>query len=271
MNRTAKKVIMIVAAAVFVFSSAMFFKEYRQAKSAAEFSASISEMAVTFTAKDQNHETTEKDIPDKSTTKNPEVFSDDKEKKAEESPIRVDFDLLYEQNRDVVAWLYCPDTPINYPVVQASDNDYYLHRLLDGRYNTAGSLFADCRNSADFSDWNTVIYGHNMKNNSMFGTLTDYKKQSYFEDHPVMYLLTPKQSYKVNVLAGFVTQANSEIYHTFNPNQEEKEALIESWLNMSDFDSKADIATEYNLVSFSTCSDGNSNERYVIVGVLENL
>ena len=89
-------------------------------------------------------------------------------------PIQVDFDVLSKENQDVIGWLYCPDTSINYPVVQAADNEYYLHRLLDDSKNAAGTLFMDYRNSADLSDWNSVIYGHNMKNGSMFGSLPDY-------------------------------------------------------------------------------------------------
>ncbi len=105
----------------------------------------------------------------------------------ETTPITVDFEALRKENGDVVGWLYCEDTPINYPIVQSEDNDYYLRRLLDSTWNIAGTIFMDYRNAPDFSDWNTIIYGHNMNNDSMFGTLQDYKKQAYYEEHPVLY------------------------------------------------------------------------------------
>ena len=82
----------------------------------------------------------------------------------ETAPIIVDFEVLQTENKDIIAWLHCPDTKINYPVAQSEDNSYYLRRLLDGSWNTAGTIFMDYRNSADFSDRHTVIYGHNMKN-----------------------------------------------------------------------------------------------------------
>ena len=129
----------------------------------------------------------------------------------------------------------------------------------------------DFRNSDDFSDWNSVIYGHNMKNDSMFGTLPDYKAQSYYEEHPTMFLLTPAQNYKINILAGFVTPANSELYSAFNPSEEEKELLVEEWMNDSDFDSTAILTSEHTVITLSTCSYEYSNARYVIIGVLEKL
>lgn len=84
----------------------------------------------------------------------------------ETAPIIVDFEVLQTENKDIIAWLHCPDTKINYPVAQSEDNSYYLRRLLDGSWNTAGTIFMDYRNSADFSDRHTVIYGHNMKNDT---------------------------------------------------------------------------------------------------------
>lgn len=104
---------------------------------------------------------------------------------SETAPIKVDFERLQEENKDIIAWLYCPDTEINYPVVQSKDNEYYLRRLLDGTWNIAGTLFMDYRNAADCSDLHTIIYGHNMKNNTMFGSLPKYSKQEYYEEHSV--------------------------------------------------------------------------------------
>ena len=103
----------------------------------------------------------------------------------------VDFDALRETGPDIIGWLTLPDTAINYPVTQADDNEYYLHHLYDGTYNKTGCLFADYENQEDFSDRNTIIYGHNMRDGSMFATLNEYDEQSYFDGHPKMYLVTP--------------------------------------------------------------------------------
>ena len=78
--------------------------------------------------------------------------------------IGIDFDALLAENKDIVGWIYSENTPINYPVVQGRDNDYYLHRMLDGTNNIAGTIFMDSRNDPNLGDYNTIIYGHNMKN-----------------------------------------------------------------------------------------------------------
>ena len=78
-------------------------------------------------------------------------------------PFTVNFDALKQQNKDVVGWIYSKDTPINNPILQSNDNAYYLRKLITGEYNTAGSLFMDYRNNSKMQDYNTIIYGHNMK------------------------------------------------------------------------------------------------------------
>ncbi len=109
MNRSARKIIMIVAASVFVFSSAMVLKDYLQMKAAAEFSESISEMVVDLPTEENDYEMIYNDITDESETVQSEGSKDITEEKSEDAPIQVDFNLLGNQNQDIVAWLYCPD------------------------------------------------------------------------------------------------------------------------------------------------------------------
>ena len=185
----------------------------------------------------------------------------------ETAPIEVDFEILWETNEDVVGWIYCEDTPINLPLVQAEDNDYYLHRLIDGTWNISGTLFVDYRNAGNFSDINTIIYGHNMKNKGMFGTLSNYKEQSYYEDHPVMWLLTPDENYKVELIAGYVTPSTSEIY-SFGQTEEEVLALAEQSIGKSTFISDFQVSQGDRYVTLSTCSYEYDNARYILIGRL---
>ena len=167
---------------------------------------------------------------------------------SETAPITVDFERLQEENKDIIAWLYCPDTEINYPVVQSKDNEYYLRRLLDGTWNIAGTLFMDYRNAADCSDLHTIIYGHNMKNNTMFGSLPKYSKQEYYEEHSVLYLLTPKQNYKVKLIAGYVTPSDSKVYE-FEKTKEERSGLLKTALDNSLFTSGTTVSDEDRLLT----------------------
>lgn len=179
----------------------------------------------------------------------------------------VDFEALQAQNPDIVAWIYSPDTLINYPVVQAKDNSYYLRRMLDGRYNKNGTIFMDYRNASDMSDLHTIIYGHNMRNSAMFGTLTEYSKQEYYDEHPFIWLLTPEQNYKIEVISGFITPSDGEVY-VFPSSNEERDKLVEYVMKSSDFSSEVDIMPEERLVTLSTCTYEYDDARYVLVGVL---
>lgn len=180
-------------------------------------------------------------------------------------PLRVDFDVLQEENPDIVGWLYCKDTPINYPVVQGEDNQYYVHHMTDGTSNAGGAIFLDFRNSSGFQDWNSVIYGHNMRNKSMFGSLENYKQQSYYDEHPVIWLLTRECAYRINLYAGFVTAADSESY-TMYQSEEELNAYLDSVAAKSTFTSWMGREMVHNIVTLSTCSYEYNSARYVLIG-----
>ncbi len=184
-----------------------------------------------------------------------------------ELPITVDFEALSERNGDVIGWLYCPDTVINYPVVQGENNDQYLRRGLDGKYLVSGTLFADYRSAALGEDANYIIYGHNMKNGTMFGELGEYKSQEYFDKHPVMYYLTPNGNYRLELFAGAVVKRDDKIYLP-NQSREDLFELLEEYTKKSTF--KSDVEAEYNdvIVTLSTCSYDFSDARYIVIGRL---
>lgn len=182
-------------------------------------------------------------------------------------PIEVDFEQLRKTNGDTVAWIYCEGTPINYPIAQSDDNSYYLHLRLDGTRSAAGTLFADFRCSNDFSELNSIVYGHNMKNGTMFGTLPKYKNQSYYDEHPAMWLVTPDKSYKIELIAGFVTESDSDSYDIFY-DRSDLEMYIETAVSRSTFVSGADVGSVGRIIELSTCSYEYNDARYVVLGEL---
>lgn len=186
---------------------------------------------------------------------------------AEACPV-VDFDALRAINPDIVAWLICEDTLINYPVVQGRDNDYYLKHLFDGTRNNAGCLFVDSSNEPDFVDHNTVIYGHHMKDNSMFSVLTEYKTQSFYEEHPQMILLTPEGNYTIDLFAGYVTDVNADSWKLWFSSNAEFEEWLRETRPKSTFMSDVEASTSDRFVTLSTCSYEFDNARYVVVGKL---
>ena len=188
------------------------------------------------------------------------------------TPITVDFEALTQQNPDVVGWLYSADTPINYPVLKGNSNDQYLYTLLNGKYNKAGSLFADYRMKDTVEEaFNYIIYGHNMKNNTMFGTLTEYKKQKYYEAHTELYLLTPDKSYRLRPYSGFITKAGSEIIYKLDHNATTLERYMTMIKERSTFKNDLVYTNGQPVVTLSTCAYDYDDARYVLVCIAEEL
>lgn len=185
----------------------------------------------------------------------------------ETSGIAVDFAKLSATNKDVIGWIYCADTPINYPVVQAGDNATYLHAGLDGKYLRSGTIFADYRNGVIGADDQFVLYGHSMKNKTMFGSLMGYKKQAYYDAHPVLYYLTPDAEYRIELFAGCVMKVVDIIYQP-NPGEEEYATYIAEMRKRSTFRSEVSVSAEDSIVVLSTCSYEFDNARYVALGKL---
>lgn len=157
---------------------------------------------------------------------------------------------------------------INYPVVQGSDNSYYLHRMLDGSYSAAAAFSWLTNAASDFSYDNSILYGHNMKNGSMFQSLLSYGKQEYYDEHPVMYLLTPEQNYAVKLVAGFVTSSTSWVYTIQFGSEESKMEYLEKAIASSTFTSSVTPTAEDRLLTLSTCSYDYDEPGHVVIGVL---
>ena len=185
-----------------------------------------------------------------------------------ESPdMPIDFAALWSVNPDATAWLYCPDTVIDYPVMRAKDYDYYLRRLPDGTYNVNGSLFIDYNCTPDFADRLTVIYGHNMRSGQMLGSLKGYKGQAYYEKHPYMYLYTGQEICRVDLLYGCVIGAGQWRDRAFMYEMN-LDALLAYAARNTTFASKAQYAPGDRVVALSTCSYEFDGARYVVIGVL---
>lgn len=124
-----------------------------------------------------------------------------------------DFSSLLKQNPDVVGWLLMPGAQVDHPVVQAVDNDYYLHRNLYGETEYAGTIFMDYRCRWGESP-NAVIYGHNMTDGSMFGHLKQYMEESVWEENPYFWFITPQHVYRCDIFAVYLTTAEKDYIRT---------------------------------------------------------
>lgn len=181
---------------------------------------------------------------------------------------QVDFTTLQQMNNDVVAWIEAEDSIIDYPVVQGEDNDYYLNHLFTKQKNKLGSLFADYRTPGDFSEKNTIIYGHNMKDGSMFASLTRYRDQIYYDDHSVMQLYTPDGSYSIELFAGIVADGDYEFVRMDFEDDTDFLLYIDELKGDSTFQSEVKVTAQDRIISLVTCSYEFNNARYALFGKL---
>lgn len=181
----------------------------------------------------------------------------------------VDFAALAEINPDIVAWIYIEDTEINYPVVQGSDNQYYLKHLFSGEWNSLGCIFLDTRNAPDFSDQNSIIYGHHMKNGTMFSGLTEYKNQEFYDTHPTILIMTPEQNYRIEVFAGYVANVKDNAWKVDFGTDTAIEDWQKSVMERSCFESEITPAVTDRIVTLSTCSYEFDNARFVLFGIIQ--
>ena len=185
-------------------------------------------------------------------------------------PITVDFAALQAENPDIEGWLYCANSRINYPVMRGATNDTYLHHNMKGEYDFAGCLFVDAESQPNFADASTIIYGHHMLDDSMFGTLDDWADQGFYEEHPVMWLLTPTQNYQVVLVSGHAVSAYSDIYEVHRERDAAFAQFLATVSEQSDFTpvEGADLNPDRNYVMLSTCSTLFEDARYVLHGKL---
>ena len=177
----------------------------------------------------------------------------------EDEKYAVDFEKLKEKNSDVVAWLKVNGTNIETTVVKTTDNDYYLTHNFNKEYNSAGWIFADYKNKVDGTDENLVIYGHNMRDDSMFGSLKWVINEDWYnnEDNKYITLITENETQVYEVFS--VYQIEKEDYYIqTNFNTEKKfSAFLETIKKRSKKDFNVDVNKEDNILTLSTCANNN--------------
>ena len=183
----------------------------------------------------------------------------------------INFKALQAVNPDVIGWIYSPNTTINYPVVQGDDNAYYLKHLADGTENRNGCPFLDVQNRPDFTDDNSIIYGHHMQNGTMFAGISWYEDQSYYDEHPMMYLMTPAAAYRIEFFSGYITTMDSSAYMQNFGSIREHTDWMKEVSSRSDFRANLEISAYNRVITLSTCAYRFENARYVLHGKLTKL
>lgn len=253
--KTVRTVLIAVLAAVFAVSLAGVFRaqmEYRQGAedySAAQDVAGLPESTV------------------------PEELPQEPE---EEDPVAdtlraTDLAALQAVNEDVIGWIQIPDTVISYPLMQGTDNDLYLEHTWDLKFNAVGAIFADYRNSRDLSDFNTVIYGHNMRDDSMFGSLHNFKDPEFLSTHPYVYLADESGCRRYQIFAAYeVSVSSAESYQIGFADEADRQTFLDRCLALSGGDTDTVPTPEDRILTLSTCTGWGHSSRWVIQAVLDH-
>lgn len=184
------------------------------------------------------------------------------------SYLNIDFDTLKELNNDIYAWIYIPNTEINYPVLQHPEDDsYYLNHNLDGQKGYPGCIYSEKYNAIDFSDPVTILYGHNMNNGTMFGDLHRYEDTHFLNEnyHISIYTSTQFFEYEIVLIAEY---DNIHILKNFDfLDKEGKTLFLKSVLNESQkvLTKNLDLDSTSQLLVLSTCLNTNSSKRLLII------
>ncbi len=227
----------------------------------------------------ESGDSTENDGPSASTTE----FNGQREGEAAKLPedifleLRnpINFEKLTEINPDLYAWIRVPDTNIDYPVAQRQalgEDDYYLDHDLYGDWRFAGCIYSEACNTRDFTDPNTVLYGHNMKNGSMFQNLHKFEDQEFFDKHEYFYIYTAEKVLVYRVFAAY-TSDDSHIMGSYH--FEDKEVFsqyLDGILKGRSMDAHIregiKLTDQDRIITLSTCSAGEPQHRYIVQGVL---
>ena len=260
MNRATKKGVMriltLLCLAVFLFSAwklVGIFQEYREAEQL--YNDAANEFTTLNSDQDKEHA-----VPVPSMR--------------EQAPVEVDFSNLLKINDDIIGWIYMEDTVVNYPLLQGENNLYYLDKTMYKKYLASGSIYLDCDNEPDFSDAHSIIFGHNMKNHTMFGDLSDLRDEDYLKEHPYVDLILTDGTwmryeicsmYRAHVEDG-TFRAPLNKAKNFKPFMElitEKNMHADSELDLPV------VQEEDKVLTLSTCTEDSADlERFVVHAVL---
>ena len=183
-----------------------------------------------------------------------------------EPPMKVDWKEMKELNPDIIGWLYMEAIPqISYAICQSGDNDFYLHHNYLQESEYAGAIFADAINRGDFTDPNTLLFGHNMRNGTMFGSLKFLHTEGRIEKSPYFWVLTPKGNYRYHIFSMFYTPVDSDVYLLYGWNGIEFYEWEQDIRKQSLYENDVPLYPWDKVVYMSTCTS-DSSQRFVVFG-----
>lgn len=183
--------------------------------------------------------------------------------------LEVDLEPLRAVNPDVIGWIYIPDTVVKYPLMRSADNSDYLSMTWDGSASKSGSIFLESKNRSDLSDFHTLIYGHNLRNDKMFSCLTEYQDQEYMENHRLVYIVLEDAVLRYEVFSAYTAKTDSDAYRLYFEDEAQKQSVLDEYMEKSLVETDLVPGVDNNILTLSTCTGrGLTDSRWVVHTVL---
>ncbi len=180
----------------------------------------------------------------------------------------IDISVLKQYNPDVIGWIYIPDTIVSYPLLIGVDNQQYLRHTWLGEYSTMGSIFMECNSEPDLSDFNTIVYGHRMRDMSMFAILQYYDQKEYWEAHPSVFLVNDEGVWRYDIYAAYEAGVRAPAYELWVTDPERQAAIIQYGVEHSEIDTGIHPAPGDQILTLSTCPSRGTATRWIVQAVL---
>ena len=272
-----QKVLVIIAGAMILLSFVMLFKTLREYKLAENEYTDLTQYTKPVSAlssvplSEASESLTDNVIEQEAEEEEEYKFKRNFNRK-DFPELDIDFESLKAINPQVVAWLYVGAVDISYPVVQDPEddkNEYYLHHTLEGKENSSGCIFMDWEVDPKLTSWNTFIYGHNMKNGTMFGSLKKFiSNHKLYDKDPYIYIFREEGIYRYKIYAYYLDTPESKMYYTCDTLKEYR-AYIRTALEMSAYDCNTPTSEDDNSVTLVTCSgSGAGKKRFFVHGTI---
>lgn len=262
--------VLIIALGVLVYAGYKLVRIYMDYKVGTDEYAAIEEQIVRSDAAQESTEGFEVDVMDENNTMGDNwgdtVLDENTSGKVfEKMENPIDFASLEAINSDVIGWIEMEAIDISYPVVQGTDNNYYLHRTIQKTDNFAGTIFMDFQNHKNFGDRNSILYGHNMKNGSMFGMLKKYREQETYDKSPYFWIYTKDFIYKYEIYSCAEVDQYSQDYQITFQDRASFEEFLNRTKNQSAIETGIDVEYGDTVITLSTCT-GNDTTRFIVQG-----
>ena len=190
--------------------------------------------------------------------------STDEDLEDNKNDINKKFIELLKTNKEIVGWINVPNTKVDYPIVKTSNNNFYLNHNILKKEDSSGAIFMDFRNDIEIMDKNTILYGHNMKNGTMFKGLMKYKDEDFLKENKIISFSTLYEDIKWEIFSAYVTDINFYYIQVNFKNSYEYESFLNNIKGKSMFDTSIDLNSSDNILTLSTCSYEFDDARFVI-------